>query len=175
MTTLRGLRRLAVGDLSTVLRWRNHPDIRRFMLTQHEFGEEEHRQWFERADADPSRCLLIYAPEEIPLGYVGFSGLTGAKVADWGFYLAPDAARGAGVKLGVAALRYAFEELGVHKVCGQALAFNVASINFHRKLGFQQEGVLREQHLIVGAYHDLVCFGLLRPEWDARRVELDLG
>lgn len=67
--------------------------------------------------------------------------------------------------LGFAALKYAFGELNLHKVCGQAVDFNTASIALHERLGFVREGVLREQQRIQGAYRSLVCFGLLRSDW----------
>ena len=88
-------------------------------------------------------------------------------IADWGFYAAPDAPKGTGRKLGASALTYAFARLELHKVCGQALDFNERSIHFHLRLGFQQEGVLREQHFDGEQYHGIVCFGLLATEWQA--------
>lgn len=163
------VRRVAEGDLSSVLAWRNHPDVRKFMLTQHEITLEEHLRWFERASRDPGRCLLIAEEEGRPLGFVHFTGVGPDGVADWGFYAAPEVPRGSGRKLGEAALDHAFQALGLHKVCGQALGFNEASIRFHLRLGFQQEGVLRRQHRLGDAWHDLVCFGLLREEWSTRR------
>lgn len=160
-----GVRLMREDDLEGVLAWRNHPEIRRYMLTRHEISLEEHRQWFARASVDPSRRLLIVEEAGCPLGYVHFTGVAAGSSADWGFYVAPGAARGSGSKVGRAALAYAFGEAGLHKVCGQALAFNEASIRFHLKLGFQREGVLREQQCLDGIYYDLICFGLLAREW----------
>lgn len=153
------------GDLERVLVWRNSPEVRTFMLTQHEITLAEHRAWFEKVHADASRALLIAEDEGGPFGFVGFSGVSKAGAADWGFYTAPEAVRGSGRQLGAAALEYAFHSLALHKVCGQALGFNTASIRFHLSLGFQQEGVLRQQYQIDGKYHDLICFGLLEQEW----------
>jgi UDP-4-amino-4,6-dideoxy-N-acetyl-beta-L-altrosamine N-acetyltransferase len=161
------------GDLELVLVWRNSPEVRSFMLTRHEITSAEHRAWFEKSRADASRALLIAEKEGGPFGFVGFSGVSKAGAADWGFYTAPEAARGAGRHLGAAALEYAFHSLALHKVCGQVLGFNAASIRFHRSLGFQQEGVLRQQHQIDGTYHDLICFGLLRQEWCCNTVSAD--
>lgn len=156
------------ADLEQVLAWRNEPDIRRYMLTQHEISLTEHRQWYERNSQDPTRRLLIVEEDGMALGFVHFSGVAPGGIADWGFYAAPGAAKGSGHKLGVTVLNFAFGTLGLHKVCGQALDFNEASIRFHRKLGFQQEGVLRQQHKGADGYHDLICFGLLREEWNSR-------
>ncbi|MEO0316127.1 MAG: hypothetical protein RI928_2583 [Pseudomonadota bacterium] len=159
------LRPLVEGDLEMVLAWRNRPEVRNVMLTQHEIELDEHRRWFAKAAADPTRCLLLVAVAGQPLGYVHFSGVASGGIADWGFYAAAGAPPGAGSQIGRAALDHAFAVLGVHKVCGQVLASNTASLRLHRKLGFFEEGVLREQQRLGDDYHDLICFGLLRREW----------
>lgn len=162
------LARLATpADLEKILAWRNRPDVRANMLTQHEISLAEHRQWFERSLQDQTRSLLIVEENHLQLGFVHFSGVAAGAIANWGFYAAPDVARGTGLKIGMAALAFAYETLALHKVCGQALAFNIASIRTHEKLGFRQEGTLRQQHRINDTYHDLVCFGLLQGEWQA--------
>lgn len=159
------LRPMTREDLLRVLAWRNHPDIRSVMLNRHEISLAEHRAWFERASCDPTKRLLIFDEGGNALGFVSFTGIRGGGIADWGFYTAPDAAKGTGRRLGISALNLGFGEIGLHKICGQALAFNEASIRFHRMLGFRQEGILREQHFDGRHFRDLICFGLLRQEW----------
>lgn len=159
------LRAMTADDLVAVLEWRNHESVRRFMYTQHEISFSEHQRWFERCQQDSNRHLMVYEEGGKPLGFVNIT-ITGAgKVADWGFYNAPDAPKGTGSRLGQQALRYGFETIGLHKVSGQALAYNEGSIRFHEKLGFTREGVLRDQHFDSSRYHDIWCFGLLKHEW----------
>ena len=159
------LRLMTSGDLARVLQWRNHPEVRRFMYTSHVITPEEHASWFERNSGAPGVWLLIYEVGGVPMGFVNISSTRCPQVADWGFYLAPDSAPGTGRALGMTTLNYAFEELGLHKLCGQALGFNERSIRFHERLGFIREGVLREQHCDGEHYQDVVCFGLLAAEW----------
>lgn len=153
------------ADLERVLAWRNHPDVRRYMYTQEEIGIEQHHQWFERTLQDMRRHLLIFEMDGQPLGFVNFGESACGRIADWGFYAAPAAPNGTGRRLGIAALTHAFGELGLHKVCGEALAYNTRSMRFHSSLGFRQEGVLRDQHFDGTSYHDVICFGLLQHEW----------
>lgn len=158
------IRRMTCADLEQVLSWRNHAEVRKYMYTQHEITLVEHTSWFERASQDERKHLLIFERGNEPLGFVNFNCTSNAKVADWGFYIAPDAQSGTGRLLGQAALRHAFDVLALHKVCGQALAFNERSIRFHLRQGFRQEGVLRDQHFDGRNYHDVACFGLLASE-----------
>jgi len=156
------------GDLERVLSWRNHPEVRRYMFTQHEITLDEHAQWFARASQDSEHRLLVFEINGTPLGFINIHQISSGGVADWGFYAAPDAPKGTGHALGQAALRYAFKAAGLHKLCGQAMAFNERSIRFHLSLGFQREGVLRQHHFDGQRYHDVVCFGLLANEWQQK-------
>ncbi|NDB69403.1 MAG: UDP-4-amino-4,6-dideoxy-N-acetyl-beta-L-altrosamine N-acetyltransferase [Methylocystaceae bacterium] len=157
-------------DLTMLLAWRNHPDVRRFMFTQHEIGLAEHRNWFAKASIDTSRRLLIVEEAKHAIGYVQFSQVTEGGISEWGFYARPDSPKGTGRILGAMALTHAFGHLKLHKVCGQAITGNEASIAFHQRLGFTLEGVLRDHKRIDGAYYNLHCFGLLASEWPPEKL-----
>jgi UDP-4-amino-4,6-dideoxy-N-acetyl-beta-L-altrosamine N-acetyltransferase len=159
------IRPMVHADLAIVLAWRNHPQVRSSMYTQHEITLDEHQRWFERTLLNPKKHLLIFEANHKPLGFVNFSETENGGIADWGFYAAPDAPKGSGRQLGRTALNHAFTQLKLHKVCGQALAYNKRSIKFHQSQGFQQEGILCEQHFDGERYHNVICFGLLCHEW----------
>ena len=161
------IRSMTEDDLPMVLTWRNHPEVRRYMFTQHEISLAEHTQWFMRVAQDNTRRLLIVQEQGSPIGYVQFSNVEPGGVADWGFYARPEASKGTGSKLGVSALDHAFGQLKLHKVCGQAIDTNQASIRFHERWGFKREGVLRDQKRMNEQYQTLICFGLLAHEWQA--------
>tara|TARA_R100000935_G_scaffold4427_1_gene10469 strand:+ start:17873 stop:18364 length:492 start_codon:yes stop_codon:yes gene_type:complete len=153
------------SDLEQVLAWRNHPDIRRYMYTQHEITLTEHTNWYKKVNDNLNQYLLIFELNGTPTGFVNIKRLEGGAVADWGFYVAPDSEKGTGRKLGSTILSYAFETLKLHKICGQAVAYNIPSVKFHMSLGFIQEGLLREQYFDGQSYNDVVHFGLLANEW----------
>jgi UDP-4-amino-4,6-dideoxy-N-acetyl-beta-L-altrosamine N-acetyltransferase len=135
------------------------------MYTQHEITPDEHQRWFERALPDPKKHLLVFEMNHQPIGFVNFNETENGGIAHWGFYAAPDAPKGSARQLGHAALNHAFTQLKLHKVCGQALAYNERSIRFHQSQGFEQEGILRDQHFDGKRYHNVTCFGLLCHEW----------
>lgn len=168
-------RELGLGDLSMVLGWRNAPSIRAVMYNPREILPDEHLAWFERMSRDETHRLLIIEDPGGPLGFVQFSEARGGGVSNWGFYARPDAPRGAGGRMGLAALDFAFRHLRLHKVCGEALSFNGASIRLHERLGFTREGVLRHQHQDDTGYHDVLRYGLLHDEWETARAAFLLG
>ncbi|MDQ0349003.1 UDP-4-amino-4,6-dideoxy-N-acetyl-beta-L-altrosamine N-acetyltransferase [Ancylobacter vacuolatus] len=159
------VRPLTADDLPTLLAWRNHPDVRRAMFTQHEISPSEHEAWFAHAPSYCARLIVEEGPTTI--GFAQFNNVAPDGVSDWGFYARPGRPKGTGTKLGQAALGHAFDTLKLHKVYAQVMTGNLASLALHRRLGFIEEGLLRDQKLIHGAHHSLVHFGLLQHEWRA--------
>lgn len=62
-------------------------------------------------------------------------------------------------------LRFVFEQLNMHKVSLRVLSFNARAQKVYRRLGFQEEGCLRQERFVDGAYYDLVVMGLLQDEY----------
>lgn len=139
------------------------------MFDQHEISLPEHQAWFDIAMRDMRRHLLVFELGGVAMGFVNLYVSAQGKVADWGFYASPDAPRGTGRQLGRSALKYAFDHLELHKVCGQTLAYNVRSMKLHEHLGFTREGVLRDQHYDGQRHHAVVWFGLLRQEYQTEQ------
>ncbi len=167
------LRPMTSGDLDAILKLRNHSEIRRYMLTQHEISSEEHMSWFIRSSQVPTTKLLVFEMDQKCYGFVQFKETGYQGVMDWGFYASPDSPKGTGRILGIAAIKNAFEDKRLYKICGQAISGNQPSIGLHMALGFAEEGILRDQHFDGTKYHDMICFGLLRREWEAGELHKD--
>jgi RimJ/RimL family protein N-acetyltransferase len=60
--------------------------------------------------------------------------------------------------------------MGLHKVVSVVEAPNAPSLALMRRLGFRQEGLLRQHDWRASQPIDLVCFGLLAGEWGAPSV-----
>lgn len=159
------IRSMTLEDIELVLAWRNHPEVRRFMFSQAEISINEHRAWYEKSATDPRRHLLIYEENNIPLGFVNVIETSEGGIADWSFHVSPSSPKGTGTKLGLAALNYSFGVLRLHKVCGQVLDYNDRSIKLHQRLGFAQEGLLRDQFYDGHSYYSVYCFGLIGSDW----------
>jgi ribosomal-protein-alanine N-acetyltransferase len=72
----------------------------------------------------------------------------------------------------VAVARYAFEDLGLHRLQIAIIPRNGASRRVVEKLRLREEGVALRYLEINGVWEDHVRFALTSEEWDARRVEL---
>lgn len=170
LSVISELREMTALDLQAVLDWRNSCEISKFMYSRSIITFEEHRQWFDRASANPNRRLLILDVGGIPLGFMSLDiSNEFIGVAEWGFYISPTAPKGTGGILGNLTLNYCFATLNLHKVVGRVLDFNQKSIRFHQKLGFTLEGRWREHYHDADGYHSLICFGILKKEWDSKK------
>jgi UDP-4-amino-4,6-dideoxy-N-acetyl-beta-L-altrosamine N-acetyltransferase len=164
------VRAVDADDLPKLLEWRNHPEIRKYMITQHEITLEEHLAWFQRVEMDHQRCLLMIERKGRPMGYVQFSGITG-DCADWGFYVAPGSPKGSGRGLAMAALTHAFGSMSLKQVRGKALSYNQASIRLHLRCGFREEHDREQAKRDDGRTEEVCCFVLDRSTW--RKVEAE--
>ncbi|MDU3814909.1 UDP-4-amino-4,6-dideoxy-N-acetyl-beta-L-altrosamine N-acetyltransferase [Mixta calida] len=159
------LRKMAPTDLEQVLAWRNHDSIRQMMFSTDLITAEAHKNWYEKVSVDPKRHLLIYEADGNAAGFVQLSCVGDGGIGEWGFYTDPAAPKGTGKNMAKLVMPYVFQQLQLHKICGQVLSFNQRSIRYHQQQGFKLEGTLREQHYDGKAYHDVLCFGLLRTDW----------
>lgn len=170
------LRPVTLADEDLLRRWRNQPDVRASMYTDHEIGADEHARWFRSVIADAARPTWIVVHGGKDVGVVNLAQLDVAQGrCHFGIYVAEQAARGGGV--GTAAmcllLREVFDARGLRRLCCEALATNQAARRLYESVGLRQEGVYREHVLKAGRPVDVVTMAMLREEWLAIRSALE--
>ncbi len=72
-----------------------------------------------------------------------------------------------------AVLRHSFGTLDLHRIEADVDPRNNSSIRTLERLGFQREGYLRERWQVSGEIQDALFYGLLRPDWEKIKNELD--
>lgn len=140
-------------------------------MTQSELGK-----WLAEVTEDKNTFVFALRPLEGDdlLGYVELDGVDwqhGVCGMGLGFGDRAHWGRGYGYEATQLALRYAFDELNLHRVQVTVFSYNRRSLSLVDKVGFQQEGVFRERLRRDGKRHDMLLYGLLRPEWDALVLE----
>jgi ribosomal-protein-serine acetyltransferase len=66
---------------------------------------------------------------------------------------------------------HTFNELGLNRVEIRCAEGNRKSRAIAERLGFRQEGVLRESMLLYDRYLDIVIYGMLKEEWTVARAQ----
>ncbi|WP_428966753.1 GNAT family N-acetyltransferase [Micromonospora fluostatini] len=156
-----GLRPATGDDLVTMLRWRNHPQVRAVSNTRHEIAPAEHAAWWAGVRTDPDRRVLIHRYADRDAGVVTFSGVTSPRRdLVWGFYLdiaGLDERREllrAWMSLEEAAIAHAFTDLGARSLGGETFAENKPVLALHRRFGFRI--VRRYERDVDGTPHQVV-------------------
>jgi len=62
---------------------------------------------------------------------------------------------------------YGFREMGLNRIELHVFAFNARARATYRKVGFRDEGVLRETAFHDGAFHDEIVMSILARDWFA--------
>jgi len=73
--------------------------------------------------------------------------------------------KGIGTEATQLLLKYAFEELGFHRIYLRVFGFNLRAIKCYEKVGFKQEGILRETLWRDGKWHNTIIMGILEHEY----------
>jgi ribosomal-protein-alanine N-acetyltransferase len=112
-------------------------------------------QWgiADAADRIIGTTTLLHLNEKHARAELGFA----IGRAHWGKGLARDAAE--------TTIRFAFDELGLHRLEADADPRNDRSLRLLETLGFQREGVMRQRYLANGEWEDAVFLSLLKADW----------
>lgn len=169
------LRPMRRDDKDRVRAWRNHPDVAKYMYTDHEITAEEHARWFESVLQDDSSRFWVITNNGVAIGLLSISQIDRHNGrCYWAYYLDPaHRAKGAGSFAEYSVLQHVFDVLQLNKLCGEVLGFNRAVLKMHKRFGFSEEGTLRNHVYKQGQWHDVVCVGILRDEWERTRPEIE--
>lgn len=113
----------------------------------------------------PKSFALIYQGELV--GTVGYNEIDrGVQCGTIGYWLGQEF-QGKGIMSQAleTLIDYGFRDLGLNKIEIRVATGNVKSRALPERLGFKQEGVLREAEWLYDRYVDHVVYGLLRDEW----------
>ena len=62
-------------------------------------------------------------------------------------------------------IQFGFQSMNLNRIHACPWVENIASVRLLEKLGFQREGVLRDEYWEDGAFHDEALYAILRSEY----------
>lgn len=145
------LRQMSQEDLQMVCDMFNDPELENLVVGwAFPLSIEQQRQWYEKNIGNQRNFrFVIESPED---GAVGIATLVDIdwknRRATHGIKLANKERRskGIGTDTVMAIMRYAFDELGLHRLDGSWFDSNEASKALYTKCGWKPEGVIREMY-----------------------------
>ena len=168
------LEQLDEATIHQIRLWRNSDFVRSKMYVQHEITEEEHTNYIEKVKQDRNRGLFVFYLDKHPFGVYQYEIHPEGNYVTNGCYLIDSSYSelGYGVILNYYICELAFYKLKVNKCFGEVIDLNKDAIHTNKRMGGKLEGILRQQVLKDGEYHDVYMFGILREEWEQRREKL---
>ncbi|MCR4391267.1 MAG: GNAT family N-acetyltransferase [Candidatus Acetothermia bacterium] len=166
------LRQIEREDIPTFVRWFNDPEVRQFLVMYEPMSRAKEERWF--AAQLERRDEFLYAIEAQVDGSWVHIGNLGLHRVDWknrtavfGIVLGEKAywGQGYGSEAARVLLRFAFQELNLHRVELEVFAFNARAIRCYEKAGFRHEGTRRHAFFRDGRYHDVHVMSILREEF----------
>jgi RimJ/RimL family protein N-acetyltransferase len=143
---------------------RTEPDVKSFVQMFLDYQQAAPRTKFQLAIVLPNSNKLI--------GNVGIRKRdVRTHQAELGYELDPrEWSNGYATEAASAMLKFAFEQLHLHRVMAYCIANNQNSARVLEKLGMRQEGRLRESEFFKKRYWDTLVYGILEEEWRWKSV-----
>jgi RimJ/RimL family protein N-acetyltransferase len=165
------LRSVEREDIPTFVRWFNDPEVRQYLLMYEPMSKAKEERWFE--DQLDRKDYLFAIEAQIGEQWIHI-GNTGLHQIDWknrmavfGIVLGEKAywGQGFGTEATRTILRFAFEELNLHRVELEVFEFNPRAIRSYEKVGFRHEGTRRQALFRYGRYQDVHLMAILQEEF----------
>jgi RimJ/RimL family protein N-acetyltransferase len=173
------LRPLALTDVDHMMTWVNDPAIVGNFATfsGRAFTRDEELAYIERMmRSDVDRVFAIETSDD-----GRYLGNVGVHQIHWpsrvGRLACIIGARGdMGKGYGSAAIRalldHAFHDMRLHKVFLICFRENTRAQAIYHRIGFVDEGLLREEYFHEGTWHDMVRMAILEREWPQRAASI---
>jgi RimJ/RimL family protein N-acetyltransferase len=148
-------------------KWINDPEVGKWLdVFLPEPLEVIDKEWFPEEKDEKGFWLEIWHKESHkPIGIVGLFRIHPQyHNAEFGIFIGENNywGKGLGTEAAELMVTYGFKTLNLHKIMAGVNATNNWSIKMHEKVGFIEEGYLKEMEYIDGNWTDVIMFGLLR-------------
>jgi [ribosomal protein S5]-alanine N-acetyltransferase len=164
------LRPLARSDAGNLVVWVNDEEVTGHLLLRRPVSLEAEEAFIDglaRSQEDLVVGIALRKSDRL-IGVAGLHRIDWVnRHASFGIFIGDKSEWGKG--FGTEATRLmagvAFDALNLNRVWLHVFQDNCAGIKAYQKVGFRQEGVLRDDTFRKGRYHDTIVMGLLRREW----------
>ena len=164
-------------DSKLFAKWARDTEYLRMLDTSpvRQWSERQYKKWFkedlEKGKRDDFLFLIRTLENDEAIGFIELDGVhwshgdsyVGIGIGEreyWGKGFGTDAMK--------VVLRYAFEELNLHRVSLNVFEYNQRAIHSYEKVGFVVEGCERQFLRREGKRWDMIYMGILRAEWEEK-------
>jgi RimJ/RimL family protein N-acetyltransferase len=163
-----GLRAIEKEDLPQLMEWRNQPSFRKYFREFRELNSSKQELWFDRLVMNDPNTIMFSIIDIETSELLGACGLCYIdwqnRSADFSIYIGKDHLYIDNIYAIDAAkimMKYAFEELNLHRLWSEIYDFDEAKKQFFQTLRFTLDGQFRQTHWTEGQWCDSLFFSLL--------------
>ena len=161
------LRPLASTDLRRCVKWFSDPQIIHFLGRNSPVTLPEEERWFRDYERRTDEQIFAIEAEGLHIGNIGLHKIdrvhrkseVGIVIGEPTFW-----SKGYGTEAMRTALLYAFGPLSLNKVSLDVLEYNTRAIRIYERLGFNREGVHREDIYKDGRFVHVIRMSILARE-----------
>ncbi len=129
---------LKLEEKEMILKWRNHPEIRKWMYNQDEIKLEEHLNFIDSLKLRKDKLYFLVKKEDEFIGVIDFLDLDKKEIF-YGIYSNPNSKiMGVGRILNEISIDFAFNSLKAHKLKLEVFEDNIQVRNLHKKYKFRE-------------------------------------
>jgi RimJ/RimL family protein N-acetyltransferase len=164
-------------DSKLFARWARDSEYLRMLDTGpvRQWSEKQYKKWFkedlEKDNRDEFFFLIRTLEGDDVIGFIDLDGVkwhhgdafVGIGIGEREYW-----SKGYGADAMNVMLRFAFDELNLHRVSLNVFEYNQRAIRSYQKVGFVIEGRERQFLRRAGRRWDMIFMGILRAEWEAR-------
>lgn len=162
------------SDIPMFVSWFNDPEVRQGLSLYRPMGQAEEENWFEGMLKRPAdeRPLVIEIKVEFdkwfPIGNIGFHNIDWRnRSSEFGIVVGEKEYwdKGYGSESVQLLVKFGFETLNLNRIYLRVNETNHRAIRAYEKVGFIQEGRIRQGVMQAGNYIDGLWMSMLREEW----------
>lgn len=165
------IRILEENDIAQTTMWMNDAEISDIMGYLPVQTLSDQLSWFKELSKDKSRYVFAICDkqDDMQIGNVGLGNIDYInKHCMFNIFIVhkDNRSRGLGSQAANLALDFAFKRLNMNKVYLRTSERFIEANVMYKKLGFVQEGVMRQHYYTNGAYEDKIIYSILKTEYE---------
>ena len=164
------LRPIEDDDHPFLVELHNDPQVLHNLTHPEPITMEQHLRWWERTKSDRRQLRLMFVADGKKAGLTKFYDYDAMnRTIVLGADIHKDF-RGQGLAkfMWTLMLERCFEGFLVHRVSLTTAEYNGVGQRVYRRLGFKEEGRLKESLLRDGTFHDQLCMYMTEQDWQNR-------
>ncbi len=173
------LRNMSEKDTPFIFRQFSDPQVTEYLMDEPPVADMSEAKaivdyYLDAEGKNHNRWILVRKSDQRSIGTCGFHKYDPSHLrAEIGYDLAADCwGQGYMSEVLPVVIEHGFMRLNLHRIDAIVYVGNQRSIGVLKKMGFQQEGILREYYYLNDTFHDHMFLGLLRRDWKEYAADL---